>query len=286
MGIRYNFLRFPGGKAKAVTLSYDDGSEHEPRLIETINKYGLKCTFNLIGERVVEGNPLSVDYIKENILAHGHEIATHGYLHRAHNKIRPISGIRDTLDCRLALEQTFNMIIRGMAFPDCSVNRFTQPDIYEKVKEYISDLDIAYIRTSGGDNDRFLLPDDWYNWFATAHHNNPKIMEYIDSFISLNVEDKYIASRDPRLFFLWGHAFEFENKKNWDHLEEICQKLSGKDDIWYATNIEIHDYVEAYRHLRYSADESIIYNPTLLDIWLDIDKKPYLVKSGQTIIVE
>ena len=70
------------------------------------------------------------------------------------------------------------------------------------------------------------------------------------------------------------------------NIEEICQKLSGKDDIWYATNIEIHDYVEAYRQLRYSADESIIYNPTLIDIWLDIDKKPYLVKSGQTIIVE
>jgi peptidoglycan/xylan/chitin deacetylase (PgdA/CDA1 family) len=285
MGIKYVFLRFPEGKAKAVTLSYDDGCVNDPRLLETINKYGLKCTFNLVGKNVDAGTPLSVEFIKENILACGHEVATHGYYHRAQNKIRPVSGIRDTLDCRIALERAFGIIIRGMAFPDCSVNRFLQPDIYEKVKGYISDLEIAYIRTAGGDNDSFVLPDDWYNWMPTAHHDNPKVMEYIDSFVSLDVSNRYIASRDPRLFYLWGHAFEFERKNNWDHLEEICQRLGGKDDIWYATNIEIHDYVEAYKQLIYSADETMVYNPTLFDIWLDVDKKLYLIRSGETITI-
>ena len=40
-------MRFPGGKAKAFTMSYDDGVEQDIRLIEIMNRFGLKGTFNL-----------------------------------------------------------------------------------------------------------------------------------------------------------------------------------------------------------------------------------------------
>lgn len=69
-------------------------------------------------------------------------------------------------------------------------------------------------------------------------------------------------------------------------MEDICKKLSDKDDIWYATNIEIYDYVKAYDSLVFSADSNIIYNPTLLEIWFEVDGKLYSVKPGETIIVE
>ena len=35
------------GKLKAVTFSFDDGVTQDKRLIEILNKYGLKATFNL-----------------------------------------------------------------------------------------------------------------------------------------------------------------------------------------------------------------------------------------------
>ena len=38
---------FPGGKAKALTMSYDDGKLEDIRLLEIFNKYGIKGTFNL-----------------------------------------------------------------------------------------------------------------------------------------------------------------------------------------------------------------------------------------------
>lgn len=41
------FMRFPQGRAKALTLSYDDGVEQDIRLIEIMGKHGLKGTFNL-----------------------------------------------------------------------------------------------------------------------------------------------------------------------------------------------------------------------------------------------
>ncbi len=48
--------------------------------------------------------------------------------------------------------------------------------------------------------------------------------------------------------------------------------------------IEIYDYVSAYRSLVFSADGSMVYNPTLLDIWFTEDGKPYIIKSGETLI--
>jgi len=281
--MKYNFLRFPGGKAKAVTFSYDDGSKDDVRFLDVINKYNLKCTFNLVGELVGSEERLTKDYIKENILAKGHEIAVHGYCHRAQNKIRPIEGIRDILDCRILLEREFGIIIRGMAFPDTAVNRFQEPEAYKRVKKYIEDLDIAYVRSGGGDNDKFKLPEEWHNWMPTVHHDNPRIFEYMEKFINLDVSKLYISMRTPKLFYVWGHSFEFERNQNWEHLDEICQKISGKDDIWYATNMEIYEYVQAYNSLVYSADGTIVYNPTLFDIWFDVDKTLYFIKSGETI---
>ena len=281
--MKYNFLRFPGGKAKAVTFSYDDGSKDDVRFLDVINKYNLKCTFNLVGELVENEAGLSKEFIKENILSKGHEIAVHGYCHRAQNKIRPIEGIRDILDCRILLEREFGIIIRGMAFPDTAVNRFQEPEAYKRVKKYIEDLDIAYVRSGGGDNDKFKLPEEWHNWMPTVHHDNPRIFEYMEKFINLDVSKLYISMRTPKLFYVWGHSFEFERNQNWEHLDEICQKISGKDDIWYATNMEIYEYVQAYNSLVYSADGTIVYNPTLFDIWFDIDGTMYFIKSGETI---
>ena len=282
----YNFLRFPGGKPKAVTFSYDDGSKSDIKFLEIVNKYNLKGTFNLVGSVLNDECHISVDFAKENILGKGHEIANHGYKHRALNMIRTIEGIRDTLDSRLFLEKEFDTIIRGMAFPDRSVNKFISPDAYKRVKNYLEETDIAYARLTGGDNDKFELPEDWHNWVPTAHHDNPEIMNYIDKFVELNLLNLYCACRTPRIFYLWGHSVEFESKNNWEHLEEICQKLSGREDVWYATNIEIYDYVKAYEALKYSADGTIVYNPTIYEIWFDVEGKVYSIKPGETIRID
>ena len=41
-------MRFPEGKKKSVTLSYDDCMEEDADLIELLEKYQMKATFNLI----------------------------------------------------------------------------------------------------------------------------------------------------------------------------------------------------------------------------------------------
>ena len=281
--MRSVFMRYPHGKAKAVTFSYDDGVPQDKRLAELFDRYGMKATFNFNCERLRKTN-FTKEEIHAYFLSKGHEIAVHGANHRANGNLRPIEGIRDVLECRLELEEKCDRIIRGMAYPDSGITQMGNFGSYEQIKNYLVELDIAYARTLGGDNDSFSLPQDFHTWMPSAHHNNPKIMEYIDKFLNLDISTKaYHAKRIPRLLYIWGHSYEFDSHDNWDHIEEICKKLANNSDIWYATNIELYDYTQAYKSLVYSADGYRVYNPTLVDIWIDVDGVVYEIASGKTV---
>lgn len=286
--MRYRFLRFPGGKAKAVTFSYDDGDRGDLRLAETINKYGIKCTFNINSGFIAKESgqkKLSKEEIQKYILDAGHEVAVHGEMHRAPGKVRPIEFITDVLNCRLQLEDMFGRIIRGMAYPDSGITSMQPGMNYENIRQNLKDLDIVYSRTLGQDNDSFRLPDDWYAWMPTAHHVNPKAIDYAKKFVDMDVENCYIAARTPKLYYLWGHTFEYDRNDNWELLDELCEILGGHEDVWYATNIEIYDYVTAYNSLVYSAGNTRVHNPTLIDVWFVVDGQLYEVKSGEEIII-
>ena len=166
--MRYRFMRFPGGKAKALTLSYDDGVVQDKRFSDVLEKYGIKCTFNLNGINCRKNKGLSFDEVREYILSRGNEVAVHGLNHRAEGYLRPIEGIHDVLECRLELESELGVIIRGMAYPDTGITRYSNGANYETVKDYLKKLDITYARTLGGDNNAFEMPSDFYE-IGRAH---------------------------------------------------------------------------------------------------------------------
>ena len=284
MSYRYRLLRFPEGKYKAVTFSYDDGVKDDIRFAETMDKYGLKATFNI--NTVNAPNKLTAEQIKEHIIDHGHEVALHGLHHVASGAASPTDCIKDALFCRLELESAFDMIIRGMAYPDTGIRRYANGNNYETVRNSLKSLGIAYARTLGADNDNFDLPQDFYAWLPTAHHNHPKIFEYIEKFKALRRDSyPYPSGRWAKLLYIWGHSYEFERQGNWDHLEKICELVSGQDDVWYATNIEIYDYINAYNSLVLSADGNTIYNPTLKTIWFTLDYEDFVIHPGETLKV-
>ena len=43
------------GKMKALTFSFDDAVTQDIRFVELLNKYGMKCTFNLHSGRFGQG---------------------------------------------------------------------------------------------------------------------------------------------------------------------------------------------------------------------------------------
>lgn len=268
------FMRFPKGKAKVVTFSYDDCVEEDQRLIDLLKKYGMKGTFNLIpgwfadegtvypeGETyrlVTEGMAKKMYDTKEV------EVSNHGDCHKFMTSLSTAEMADDMLACRKKLEALFGRNIRGMAYPYGWYN--------EELEKVLAMCGIVYSRTVCSTYE-FELPDNWLEWHPTCHHDADELMDLAEEFVRMKPQDT------PKLFYVWGHTFEFERNDNWDVIEEFMKKVSGKDDIWYATNMEIYEYVKAYEGLDISADGRRIVNPSKIPVWVEIDGTLYEIKD-------
>ncbi len=266
------FLRFPDFKKRALTLSYDDGVIFDRRLMQILDAKGIKCTFNL--NSGTYGN--SRRFTREEAIAlykdSPHEVAVHGVHHVTLTEVDSATAVRDILLDRLDHEATYGKIVRGMAYAN---GRYDN-----NVVELLRQCGIVYARTVIG-TERFDIPTDWLRLRATCHHNNPRLMELADAFLG-DINSKYAWRDSPRLFYLWGHSYEFNDQNNWEVIEAFAEKVGGRDDVWYATNIEVYDYVKAYESLVYSADTTLVHNPSATDVWLSYYDKQVFVPAGKT----
>ncbi len=85
------------------------------------------------------------------------------------------------------------------------------------------------------------------------------------------------------MFYVWGHSYEFDNGNNWERIETFTEYMGHRDDIWYATNIEIYDYMQAYSKLQMSCNQNIIHNPSAIPVWFESDEKIYCIEPRETI---
>ncbi|MBQ8091981.1 MAG: polysaccharide deacetylase family protein [Clostridia bacterium] len=281
----YRFLRFPGGLTKTVTFSYDDGVCSDLRLAALFNQHGLKGTFNLNSKKIGAPGHLDAEMIQQEILGKGHEVAIHGAMHRAMGKLSSSDAIREVLLCRLSLEEAFGQIIRGMAYADSGITQMIPGNSFEQIRSFLSSLGIAYARTLGTPQNTFELPEDFLCWMPTGHHDEPDLLKRIDRFLEIDTRKLYIGDRTPKLLYIWGHSFEFDRNNNWPHIEQICRQISGDPDVWYATNMEICEYVNDYNRLVVSADGRRIFNPTFRTIWLSTGEDAVTVHPGETILL-
>ena len=84
---------------------------------------------------------------------------------------------------------------------------------------------------------------------------------------------------------MWGHSYEFTEDygNNWDPMEEFCEFIGGRNDIWYATNIEIVDYMNAAKNLKYTATGDMVYNPSADSVWISVDGEIHEIRGGETV---
>ena len=274
-----NYMQFPGGRQKALTLSYDDGVQQDIRMMEILDKHGIKCTFNINGYSFEEEERSYAEgqihrrmarreaiEVYSKAMENGHEIATHGYSHPFLDKLPPEMVAYEIVEDRKCLEEMFGTIIKGHAYPFGTTSN--------QVVETLRNCGILYARTTVSTK-RFDVPTDWLRMPATCHHNASDLMQLVDQF--LNEPVRYLH---PKLFYLWGHTYEFDTNNNWEVIEQICQKLANNDEIWYATNIEIADYMQVLKRLQYFADMSYVYNPSAASAYLRVGQDIVEVPGG------
>lgn len=253
---------FPGGRHKVLTMSYDDGREEDRRLVDIFNRHGIKGTFNLNSGRL--DDPRRIPAKEYRKLYAGHEIACHTYLHPTLERC-PIEQVsRQILRDRMELEDIVGAPVRGLAYPNGSYS--------QRIMELLPLLGIRYGRVVPTTGD-FGMPRDFLEWRGTCHHNGG-LLELGERFLDLH-KTQYLY-----MMYVWGHSYEFTDRDNWDVMEDFCARMEGREDIWYATNIEIVDYMEEAERLRFTAAGDRVYNPNARSIWLEVDGKKVEVPGG------
>lgn len=256
------YICFPGGRHKVLTMSYDDGRLEDRKLVTIFNRYGIKGTFHLNSGLLEDENRIQPEEWKE--LYQGHEVSCHTALHPTIARCPLPQVALQVLEDRRALERAVGYPVRGMSYPNGSYSK--------EIMDLLPSLGIEYSRVVGSTDD-FSMPSDFLEWKATCHHNH-NLLENGKKFINLT-KTQYLY-----MMYVWGHSYEFPRDNNWEMMETFCEMAGGKDDIWYATNIEIVDYMRAAASLQFTVDGDRVYNPSSLPLWISVNETKMEIGGG------
>lgn len=273
-------MLFPEGKTKALILSYDDGRTEDRQLVKLMNKYDLIGTFHLNSNKLGNATYLNKEEIKELFL--GHEVSVHSANHPNLPDISRIDIINEILEDRKELERLISYPVRGMAYPFGNTN--------DAVIDAINGLGIEYARTVG-DCYTFEIPKDFLRWFPTMHQfakaywepNQPekdkKEMELFYKTI-----DDFLQTKEIAVLDIWGHSWEMGTDQNkWNETEKFFKLLANNSAVYYTKQIDLVDYINAYRNLKFSVNKDSVTNPSALTVYFKINGKNFIIPAGVTM---
>lgn len=224
------------GKMKVVTFSYDDGVTQDIRLIEILDKYGLKCTFNLNSELLGRKNELIREGVtvkheknapeKISQIYKNHEVAVHTLTHPTLTELEEEEIVRQVEEDRIALSKLCGYEVVGMAYPNGPNDDRTAGIIRRRTG-------VKYARTTKPTHN-FDIQENLYRFNPTVHQHGEfdKTFELAEKFVALKAES-------PQILYIWGHAYELDIRDEWNRFEDLCRMLSGRNDIFYGTNKEV-----------------------------------------------
>ena len=225
------------GKKKALTFSFDDGVQQDIRLIEILDKYGLKCTFNLNSEflgldgtldrngRTVRHDKIARDKIKE--VYKNHEVAVHTLTHPFLPSLDEEEIIRQVEKDRENLSEICGYEVVSMAYP-CG-----GPNNDDRVAEIIKNNTGVRFARGLESTYSFDLQDNLYRFKPTVYYIEDCLDEVVGRFLALNTDT-------PALLYIWGHSYEMDAEYiTWEKFESVLKKLSGHSDVFYGTNKEV-----------------------------------------------
>ena len=234
-------------------------------LIAWLDQHGLKSTFNLNAGLCDQPNRVPAAEIAT--LYARHEVATHTYSHPYPTTLPSELLLAELLEDRRRLESLTGRIIHGHAYP--------HGDYDDRVISALAATGLRYARTTQATMD-FKLPGDWHRWHPTCHEKavSPELLTRF-----------WNEPHWPqlRLLFLWGHSYEFAEPGRTERFQELIAGLGAQARrTWFATNLEVHAYVEALRQLQFSADGTRVHHPLGRSLWIRVGDSPMEIPAGAT----
>lgn len=272
-------MLFPQGKSKALILSFDDGNVADRKLVKLMNNYGLVGTFHLNSNKLGTKDYLFKEEIKT--IYNGHEVSAHTANHPNLTDLSKIDVIYEVLDDRKELERLMGYPVRGMSYPFGNTNDF--------VMETISGLGIEYARTVG-DTNNFNIPSDFLKWNPTVHlfgktnyipNDMANDSRELTQFYQLT--NDFLQMNSLALFYVWGHSWEYDGTVNkWAEVEKFFKLVANNPTIHYTKQIDLVDYINAFRNLKFSVDKTRVTNLSSINVFLKVNGKVYTIEAGST----
>ncbi len=272
-------MLFPGGKTKALILSFDDGMVADRRLVKLMNEYGLIGTFHLNSNKLGTKDYLTKEEIK--VVYEGHEVSVHTVNHPGLTNVSRAEVLYEVGEDRRELERLSGNLVRGMAYPFGSYN--------DSVVEIINGLGIEYARTVK-DTYTFGIPNEFLKWHPTIHQfgkayftpDNPENdKKELAGFYQ--VVNHFLKTDSLALLDVWGHSWENDGEGDrWTEMENFFKMVSRNPDIYYTTQIGLVDYINAFKNLKFNFDKSMVTNLSSINVFVKMKGKALKIEAGST----
>jgi len=275
---RFERFAFPSGKYKALVMSYDDGNEPDRALVELFNQHGIKGTFHLNSGKL--GTEDHIGRSEVPALFSGHEVSTHTLSHPSLAGMTESAISHELLADRDDLIAVSGQDVRGHSYPFGNCD-----NIDATVLKVLRASPIVYARmvpSTGG----LGLPPELHRWEPTCHQNDAQAPG-----------ERLVAAsgRDLALLFVWGHSWELYDydpqkpngqrytakNERWTSLETFCATVGGKADLWYATALEVADYLNAIRQADFSRADDSVTNRSSVSLWYEAGDSVVEIAPGE-----
>jgi peptidoglycan/xylan/chitin deacetylase (PgdA/CDA1 family) len=251
-----------------------------------MNKYHLVGTFHLNSNKLNSDNPFSyLNKAEIKSLYKRHEVSAHSANHPNLPDISKSEVIKEIVEDRKELERLVGYPVRGMAYPFGNTN--------DVVVETILGLGIEYARTVG-DTYAFEIPKDFLRWEPSVHQfakaywetNQPeKDKKELELFYKVIAD--FLATNKLAVMDIWGHSWEMGlDEKKWDETEKFFSLLANQSSIYYTKQIDLVDYINAYRNLKFSIDKHSVTNMSSINVWIKMNEKIIMIIAGKTMLLD
>ena len=204
-----------------IISSWDDGSIHDLKLSELLNKYELPGLFyipwDLEKSKNVSrvGKFLNRNQCKE--LSEKFPIGAHGVTHNYLTKIPLASASNEIVDSKKHWEDFLGKPITSFCYP----------------RGYSNAIIRMMVKNAGYENARTTIvgnlspgPDP-YQTMTTLHVAIDRI-EYRQVSWEIFARQMMAKADENSIFHIFGHSWEIENFGDWDNLENLFKELTGK----------------------------------------------------------
>jgi hypothetical protein len=151
-------------------------------------------------------------------------------------------------------------------------------------------LGIEYARTVD-DTYGFGIPENFLKWHPTMHQfskaywkPNDPVQDSIEISLFYRTIDAFLQTKDLAVLDIWGHSWEMgSDAKKWNKTEQFFQVLSHQSEVYYCQQIDLVDYIQAFRNLRFSMNSTIVFNPSKFRVYFRYNQVIQSVGPGETI---